>query len=483
MKIAVFSDLHLTDHFDTVKSIVLEWALKEVRRQNADLICLIGDLTAEGTHRQSERILDLLRKSDIPFCSTPGNAELRVGGTETEKLFDILPPKSAKILLVNTARNEPSERDLSRLNALPDGAGFLLATHNPIRNWNPEAGKIVKNAMTRGAVTAVIAGHSHHDEPEILRGLDPDKASGGPPMFSIMTNDDSGCWHRQDHVIPGVDPSEWSAERRLALRERIGLSDMCMPLECLDFAVRNRIRHIELRSPVEYSEDLDEAVSRWRKEGGKTLSMHLPNLTTDDDGSILKRAAELSVRLNCDRVTLHVPKVTAASYSVNRKRLLDRFGTELDSVLKNGLTIGIENLHTTPEARTDDLRNFGCTIGECREWIELLRKTFSTERIGFHMDIGHARNNAPFSGRENLSDWYCELGKIINGWHFHQVTEEKGVFHNHKNMSGFYEKLISLGGWFMADMAGQLSKAPVFLEIRTFAGCMESWSRLTELLK
>lgn len=482
MKIAVFADLHLTDNFNTVKSTVLDWALNEVRRRKVDLICLIGDLTAQGTGRQSERILELFRKNGIPFCSTPGNAELRVGGIEAEKQFDIPPPESAKLILVNTARNEPAEPELARVAALPHGVGFLLATHNPVRNWSETARKTVSDAMKCGAVSAVIAGHSHHDEPEILRGLDPDKASGGPPMFSLMS-DDSGSWLRQDCVMPGVDPFEWNAEKRAALRDRFGISDMWEPLECLDFAVRNRIPHVELRSMLEYSDALNDAVARWREQGGKTLSLHLPNLTPDDDGGALRQSAELAVRLGCDRVTLHVPKVTASGYPAAKDRLLSRFGTELAVLQENKLTIGIENLHTTPEARTDDLRNFGCTIAECREWIELLRKEFSTNRIGFHMDIGHARNNAPFSARENLSDWYCELGCMVNGWHFHQVTQENGGFRNHKNLSGFYEKLISLGGWLMADRAGQLTDAPVFLEIRTFAGCRESWLRLTEILK
>ena len=79
MKIAVFADLHLTDNFGTVKNEVLGWALTEVRRRQADMLCLIGDLTAQGTVRQADRILDRIGKSGIPWCSTPGNAELRAG--------------------------------------------------------------------------------------------------------------------------------------------------------------------------------------------------------------------------------------------------------------------------------------------------------------------------------------------------------------------------------------------------------------------
>ena len=98
------------------------------------------------------------------------------------------------------------------------------------------------------------------------------------------------------------------------------------------------------------------------------------------------------------------------------------------------------------------------------------------------MDLGHARNNAPFSGRENLSDYYCELGQLVNGWHFHQVVQSRNGFLNHQKLTGFYDKLISLGGWFMAWRSGQLADAPVFLEVKDMEENKESYLRLMELL-
>ena len=481
MKIAVFADLHLTDNFGTVKDEVLEWALTEVRRQQADMLCLIGDLTAQGTTRQADRILDRIGKSGLPWCSTPGNAELRAGVAATEKRFDVPAPKTAGIVSVNTARNEPDPDELAKLAALPDGACFLLTTHNPVRNWSEAARTAVRKAEQRRAVTAVIAGHSHHDEPGILRGLDPDKASGGPPMFSILSRE-QGEWIRGDVVMPGVDPAEWEEAARAELRSMFGISAKSNPLDGLEFAFRNRIPHLELRFPLSDPESLTAPLARWRKNGGRTLSLQLPSLTPRDDGGELRQAAECAVRLHCERVTLQVPKVTAAKYPAEREHLLDRFAKDLEPVLKNKLTIGIENLHTHPEARTDDRRNFGCTIEECRTWIELLRERFAPAKIGFHMDLGHARNNAPFSGRENLSDYYCELGHLVNGWHFHQVVQSKDGFLNHQKLTGFYDKLISLGGWFMAWRRGQLAPAPVFLEVRDMEENKESYLRLMELL-
>jgi hypothetical protein len=175
--------------------------------------------------------------------------------------------------------------------------------------------------------------------------------------------------------------------------------------------------------------------------------------------------------------------VTAAEFASAKDALLAKFADTMQVLLENNVVIGIENLHTSAGKDTFETRNFGCTIEECRLWIELLREKFSTDKIGFHLDVGHARNNAPISGRENLSDWYAEMGDLLNGWHLHQVEHKNGEFSNHRPLTGFYDKLISLGGLFMAHRAGQLKKAPMFLESRTWAGNVEAYNKLMKLLK
>jgi len=153
-------------------------------------------------------------------------------------------------------------------------------------------------------------------------------------------------------------------------------------------------------------------------------------------------------------------------------------------LLDNNITIGIENLHTRDGERTFETRNFGCNISECRQWISLLRERYQTERIGFHLDIGHARNNAPLSATGNLSDYYCEMGSLINGWHFHQVEQQSGgKFKNHRELTGFFTKLISLGGFLLAHRTGQLADAPIFMEVTTPGGSINSYKTFMELLK
>ena len=483
MKIAVLADLHLTDNFKTVKIPVLEWALQEVLKQQCDCICCIGDLTAQGSDRQTGEILKYLNALPVKWCSTPGNAEVRIyrDGRNAAR-FDVPAPENVPVVLIDTTFNEPSATELAKLSALPDNGGFLLATHNPVRNWSKEAQSVFEQAVKRGAVTFDIAGHSHHDDANILRGLDPDKAAGGAPMFAVLTQEGDKSWSRQDLVMPNVCIAQWSAAEREDFKQNIGFTTMWEEVAALEFAAQHRVKNVELR--IALTDDFNEkallnALDKWRKHGGEILSLHLPDLHLDDDGAVLRQYVEFAQSIHCDRVTLHVPRVTAAEFASAKDVLLEKFADIMQGLLENNVVIGIENLHTSSGKDTFETRNFGCTIEECRLWIELLREKFSTDKIGFHLDVGHARNNAPISGRENLSDWYVEMGDLLNGWHLHQVEHKEGKFFNHRPLTGFYDKLIVLTGLFMAQRAGQLKKAPMFLESRTWEGNVEAYTKLT----
>ncbi|MBO4511887.1 MAG: hypothetical protein J5746_03910, partial [Victivallales bacterium] len=207
--------------------------------------------------------------------------------------------------------------------------------------------------------------------------------------------------------------------------------------------------------------------------------------TAKDDGGALLASAERALRLGCQRVTLHVPAVTAAVFPEHKERLLANFMTRMAPLLDSPVDIGIENLHTYAGKTDDAQRNYGCTIAECRDWIEELREASGNARIGFHLDIGHARNNAPFNSRENLSDYYAEMGAIANGCHFHQVVLKPaaGDSGNHNPFTGLYTKMISLAGYFLAWRAGQFAlNPPVFLEIHGKGLGIQNYNKLKHLI-
>ena len=486
MKAAILADLHITDFIGTVKQDVLDWLAAKLREAKPDLVVLIGDMTAQGTDFQNKRVLDFVDALALPWCSTPGNAEFRTSRDNAQPWY-VAPPKGVPILLVDSSDYNPPADDLRAMAALSNNANYLLATHVPPYEWPEDAQNALKAAQERHAITAVIAGHQHDDGADRLRGLDPDKAAGGPPMFELWDND-SGAWRRSQIVMEEADVRTWPKAEREALFAQFGVAAMWEPLETLESAMELKIPHIELREGS--LPQLDERVllariSKWREACGKTLSLHLPNLTPNDDGGKLRASAERAVRLGCNRVTLHVPAVTAIEFPKFRKELIDNFLSRMEPLLQSPIDIGIENLHTYTGKESDEQRNYGCTIAECREWIDTLRAATGNSRIGFHFDIGHARNNRPFNSAENLSDYYKELCPIANGCHFHQVNPAPtdGDSGNHTQFTGLYEKFISLAGFFLAWRKGQFApNPPIYLEIRGKGLGIQNYIKLKELI-
>lgn len=135
-------------------------------------------------------------------------------------------------------------------------------------------------------------------------------------------------------------------------------------------------------------------------------------------------------------------------------------------------------MHVTDADRSDwHNRRFGYTSEECERQITLLRDIPGL-RVGFHLDIGHARNNSPFSTRYPIGAWYELLGADVNGMHIHQVEQNPdGSLRNHRAVTGFFEPLISLSSLVMARQCGILHRAPMFLEVRDGLG-PESWLAL-----
>ena len=345
------------------------------------------------------------------------------------------------------------------------------------------------NAVKRKAVTAVIAGHIHDDRPGCLRGLDPDKASGGPPMFSIFENDNDCSWKKRDIVMPNIDPDEWNELEWESFCRCFGVACLQEPLETLKSAAEIKIPVLELRYgyPSEVTDELCRAVECWRSSGGKILSIHLPEVYPDNKESlvIFRKSVQFSLALGCDRVTVHVPRLISILYDTERYKLIELYHSLLQPLLERNILIGIENLHTNKGKTSDDQRNFGCNIEECRDFIQSLRKRCQSDLIGFHLDIGHARNNIPFSAVQNVSDYYNAEGLPINGFHFHQVViQEDGAYKNHAPIKDLYGKLISLAGYIIARRAGAFSSdAPVILEINTPGGGIESYKFIRSLRK
>ena len=485
-RIAVFADLHYTVESGRLKGEVLRWAVREASRRGCEAIVCAGDMIGSGRKAEADAVAAILAESALPVSFPPGNAELRCPAESAEALAILAgaPPPDG-VILADSSRGWWDGALGDR--ALP--AGMLVVTHVP-----PPCG-------SHGVLAPplVVAGHTHRDSEapglSIVRGLDPDKALGGPPAFAIYGRDADGAWRREEDVaFPGVSPSEWDASFRRDFLDDLGLATMDDPFGGLDFAIRNGVRCIEFRARSWSQGNFDALrakVREWRASGGRILSLHLnelsfacgalegrtlPSTAQGVDG--LRGDCRDAVALGCDRVTLHVPKIPAADYDASIDLMRRAYAEALAPLAGTGIAIGVENMHTTPADKEDfSRRRFGYTPEECKRQIALLRDIPGL-RVGFHIDIGHARNNAPFSTQFPVGAWYELLGAEVNGMHIHQVERNSdGSFRNHRPLRGFFEPLISLASLVMARQRGILPRAPMFLEIRDGLG-QESWLAL-----
>ena len=255
-----------------------------------------------------------------------------------------------------------------------------------------------------------------------------------------------------------------------------GISGMQIPVENLEIAVRRQLPVFEVRFSGNRdfpSAELCRAVDSWRQSGGRYLSMHMPDLQFDGNDfsgmEMLENASRAAVKLGCDGVTLHVPRGFADELSDDEKieNAAHLISESLRMLFEHNISVGVENLHTSSAERSVKRYKFGCTGEECMKFINALRRKRPGHKIGLHLDIGHTRNNAPFSSTATLSDWYAEYGSEIVAMHIHQVSRnENGELKNHTGFNHFYGMLISLASLAMARKNGQIGTVPMILELR-----------------
>ena len=475
MKIALLADLHLPDSERNLKEEVLDWALRTAKHLKVDRIVGVGDLTATGSVVAAKRLRSKLAETGIPFLLTPGNAEMR-SPDECAQVQKILATavEDGCLLLLDSSRGRLSDpaRALLKQNRL---CGVFAVTHCPPDIWPEEDRRILEEAFHSGRIRKLVAGHAHCDATfeqwEIIRGLDPDKAAGGAPALVIF---DGNGNRLEDCIFSDADLRRWSWNERRKILDFLGCSGMNDPIGILERGIGEGLKIFELRytSMTALSDPvLRRALNRLQAEAGHVLSLHLPDFGWRD-GEIrgkteLENAAQFARETNCSRVTLHVPRVSQKEFQSARDALAAAVEVPLRRLLTAGIEIGIENLHIAPGESAAD-RNFGCTPAECRMWIEFLRKNFDCgSHLGFHFDLGHARNNGTLATRFTISDWLEELGSEINGFHLHQVTvQPDGSFRNHMPLTEPFGQLISLASLFLAWKRRLVKPSPMFLEIR-----------------
>ena len=467
MKICFIADIHLPYKSDAVQYRALEYLCSCALKNGAELFIAAGDYTANGDTAAAERFIGTLKSTGLPYLISTGNSDIRTQST-AKTLMSLASPcfnsfEGCGIITLNDCDGHLSAGAKAALELADEHS--LIVMHHPPENLARDDRMMFENFLGTHPHNHIFFAHIHKSFSDgrlhSLPCADPDKAIGEEP--GVLIFDTADCSEQTLH-FPCPMPGNF--------RENIGIT--CYhPIADLDFARKNRILYAELRFTRDLcaGAELKNAVDSWRCAGAKGLSVHAPDILFDGDGGI-KNADEWSAFTNfvnllpADRITVHVPCCSVESYSDEvLHNNLKKFINIQFSRLHPSCIIGVENMHMTARDRPDSTRRFGYLPEECREFKELCA-SLTAHKVGYNIDIGHARNNAPFSEKYTLGAWYAELGKNAVGYHIHQVRSGSAGFENHTPFTKPYGALISLASFFSEYACGNLANAPVILEIR-----------------
>ena len=438
MKIAIFADLHATNNPDCLQWKALENAVILSSLNYADVLVVAGDMIMPGAEPAAEMMRKALAKIPIPTVATMGNNE--------EEIKDYAKRFPFKTSFVN---DEVEIYAMEAERPAPNGRPRMIVGHYPL-DEPPEAGALY------------VAGHRHLDKTggmsQLVRGIDPDKAIGGPAVAFFTLR--GGEWSRTDIPLPEFSLSKWTDDDKAAFRACLGVSIKREPDAMLAEVAEHGVRNVEFLSQLEPS---PAAVAAWKAKTDGHISVHLPDIRLDADTEELVQTVRRWRGLGAAQFTLHVPKASIAELSLaeNMERMVEIYAHVIEAAEDS--TIGIENMHMTA-ADTVENRRFGYVPQEQRQFIELLRKRLPQADIGPLLDIGHARNNLPFSSIYNLSEWYRQLGPELRAMHIHQVITDDTGYHNHQAIRGLFTRLISLSSLLYSWRNGLLRRCPIFIE-------------------
>lgn len=467
MKICFLCDLHLPFCKNALQYDVLKWAISDILKENPECIAFAGDVTCDGNEEVYDYFINSFKNIGIPFLYIPGNSDLRCAESEKSiyKKTCVCKNtiKNTVIFAVNDSDNSISDEQFFELHFAD--ANSIVFMHHPLETHDNKTKEKLLKWRESHKDTIVFYGHLHisfKDENSVSLGaMDPDKSIGECPCITYY-----------DTNTKEIKKSYYSCSVPKDFPQYFGIS--CFEtIEQIKFAIKNGLKYLELR-PNCLGVDIEilkNAVDRWRESSGIDLSIHLPDVVCKNgeilaDGN-LEDFVSLVDKLKANRVTLHVPMVALGEVNENHEvleKICQHIAEKLNK-LPHEIVVGVENMHMTNSEKADNTRRFGYTPEECIDFMETL-SSLCKHKVGVNFDIGHARNNAPYSQKYQIGTWLSLLGKYIVGYHVHQVTNKNGIFENHMPIDDVYGSLISYASFFKNWSKGVINKAPVIFEMR-----------------
>lgn len=503
--ITLLCDLHLPLLKKTPAYHIFDTTVQRLKGWQPDYVFTLGDITAHGNVNAAEHFVKKMNETGIPWAAVPGNAELRDPET-AKQILDMLdsPLREEvlvfeelgwKLLLLDCSDYYYAESEREKLKKAVQELGpdehLMLLQHQGPGDLDENSKAFLKELLSPVAERCVIIyGHKHRLGAEKwedidtfrLQALDPDKAIGTQPLILTVELHAGGKW---EPMV--MEPFYFDHITAKKITEHLGLSCFHLPKD-LDYAIENGVKAIELRhgNMTDLPEDeLLEKIAAWRAAGGEYLSLHATEPGWKD-GSFTRveqwyDSARWAAKIGADAITLHVPKapVYRMKYRSASRRTMKEIYLNGFALLAENCDIHIENMHMADGEDPGETRRFGYLPNEVKSWINELKKEYPfPEKISFLLDVGHARNNAPFSSVYTMGMWYAMMGKMMDACHMHQVVNSPEGMKNHQPITDLFGPLINFTGFAMAWETGLICPRTIFLEVRSLENyliSMDTW--------
>ncbi len=474
MKIGIICDMHMGENAQGIQTAFLLRAVAQMKKDGADKVLNLGDITAFGELSAFENYMEALQPFEHFFVL--GNSDVRCEKTRDTILSRRQHPhfsvEGRTFVGLNTPDRELELSERETLGTLRDGDVIFL--HHDIDALKEGSRAFLQDLLSRLKLT-VIHGHKHlQKEYRIgqsrvlsLRGIDPDKAIGDYPTVTYLnvSPDDIRVEHK---------PLTLAATTAADLRKYMGIS--CVDnVRDVTYATENGVKFIELRFNGKWppEPELAALVAAWREKTEGYLSVHMPAFAWKDgqlSGELrFWEALALAKELGADGLTVHVPTVRVGDMSPGSEAWRALLGcyTELVRRVDATTAIGIENLHMKRGETDNSDRNFGYAPQEVAAWIDAINDAVGQPRcVGHVLDVGHARNNGILASRYPVGRWYERMGDRTVAYHIHQSVRVDGELKNHRPLTDWFGPMISYVSFLYAWETGMLNHVPVFLEVR-----------------
>ena len=461
MKIAIMCDMHMPKREDAVQYEYFLEAVEDIKKSDAQMTVVAGDIAGIGEKNALEFYNNHMK--DIMHITVLGNSDVRSGDIAGD-FGGIIECGERKILCINTPYAKIDETDRQTIAELNDND--IIIMHHSIPGLEEDSREFITSILQSKSLI-IIHAHSHNFQDYkiggsriiCIRALDPDKSIGKQPCITYFDITENGIsFYEKCFVTEGIDD----------FRDYLGIS--CFDVRHdFDFAKKYSIKNLELRTYTEEDENyIIDAVKIWRQNGGRVLSVHMPNVWVKDgiiDSKGWDFAKILVKKAGVNSVTIHPPRVSVSEMYERKKELIDFYVNEISQLPKT-TTVGFENLHMKKNEKADPNRGFGYIPEEVEELADWVNEVLGEERVGVVLDVGHARNNPPYNSEYILGMWYAMIGKRTVAYHIHQVSRTDGILKNHAAIENWFGPMISYSSFFRAWKNGQLNKRPAFLEIR-----------------